>query len=500
MPCLRRNGKGEIHIYTVLIAEDEMLVRMGIASSVPWLEFGIRVIGEAADGLTAWNLYQQYRPDMVITDIRMPRLDGLELIRRIHSDNPACRIIVVTNVEYGEAWEEAKKLDVSAFLLKADLNIGDLEKAVLRARGDQSGINLRDGKEEDSSTLLAQYIQSKAGSFRDYCILCRNANVTPLVPRCFILMHVQPDQRISHHLQKSLIQLVQHRFPNQQFLQLIMIDNNALFVFMRNIDVPESINSMLQNMRRYILDNFGAQVRFVVLSDLVSPEAVPALVQTALSYLPFDKYFSNGLLPVSANGIPYEAELIQAADTIKNCLFSETANRQEELAITIDQIEQLPQAMSAGWDTLSYTLLTIIHTLTDTKQPEFSDLKDGVNRLLMTANALLEVKIHQRRPELIEAVVYIQHHLNEDLSLSRICSIIGFHPAYFSSLFKKEIGIGFNSYINNLRIWEAKKFLRSTTLSLTEICEKCGFSDVSWFSHQFKKTTGMSPGQWRNSK
>ena len=87
---------------------------MGIASSVPWLEHDMCVIGEAADGMSAWLLYQKYHPDLVITDIRMPKMDGLELIRRIHEDNPACRIIVVTNVEYGEAWETAKKLNVSA--------------------------------------------------------------------------------------------------------------------------------------------------------------------------------------------------------------------------------------------------------------------------------------------------------------------------------------------------------------------------------------------------
>ncbi len=476
-----------------------MLVRMGIASSVPWLEFDMRIIGEAADGLTAWTLYQQYRPDMVITDIRMPRMDGLELIRRIHSDNPACRIIVVTNVEYGEAWEEAKKLDVSAFLVKADLNTDDLERAVLQARGNQPIPDSGKSRKEDSSLLLAQFIQNRIKSYQEYCSLCRDACIMPLAPHCFILMHIQSDQKVSHHLRKSLIQLIQHRFSNQQFLQLVMIETNALFVFTRDLDSTSDITAMLQNMQRYILDNFGAQVRFVMLADRIASEAAPVLVQKALYYLTFNEYFCNGLLLISANGIPYEADLIQAANTVKNCLFSAPVDSQE-LDSVIDEIEQLPQAVSAGWYALSPKLYTILNIITGVKQPALRNLKDGVDRLQTATDALLKKQTRQRRPELTEAIIYIQHHLGEDLSLLRICNIIGFHPAYFSALFKKEIGIGFNSYITNLRIWEAKKLLRSTVLPLTDICEKCGFSDVSWFSHQFKKATGMTPGQWRNSK
>ena len=499
VPCLKRYSKGEIQIYTVLIAEDEMLVRMGIASSVPWPEYGMRVIGEAADGFSAWELYQKYRPDLVITDIRMPKMDGLELIRRIHADNPACRIIVVTNVEYGEAWEEAKKLDVSAFLVKADLNINDLEKAVLQARGNPSGVSNAEGGKEDNSGLLAQYIQNQIGSYPDYCALCREKGIAPLAPHRFILMHIRPDQKISHHLRKSLIQLVQHRFTDQQHLQLIMLESNALFVFTRDTDMQSNVHSLLQNMHRYIRDNFGAQARFVVLSDRASAEDLPALVQKALKYLACDEYFSSGLLPISADGIPYEADFIQAASTVKSCLFSGPADSQE-LSDAIDQIEQLPQAVSAGWDALSDALCAILHTLTGAEPSGLRDLKDGVDRLQQAADALLEEKTRQRRPELTDAIVYIQHHLNEDLSLPRICDIIGFHPAYFSSLFKKEIGIGYNAYITGIRIWEAKKLLRSTALPLNDICEKCGFSDVSWFSHRFKNATGMSPGQWRNAQ
>ena len=81
-------------MYTVMIAEDELLVRVGIASSLPWGELNARLIAEAEDGQRAWELYQENHPDVVITDIRMPKMDGLELIKRIRSDMMAIAFAV----------------------------------------------------------------------------------------------------------------------------------------------------------------------------------------------------------------------------------------------------------------------------------------------------------------------------------------------------------------------------------------------------------------------
>lgn len=87
---------------TALIAEDELLVRMGISSSVSWAEMDIAVVGEARDGLEAWALYQKYRPDIVILDLLMPKMSGVELLERIRQADPRCAVIVVTSVDKGE--------------------------------------------------------------------------------------------------------------------------------------------------------------------------------------------------------------------------------------------------------------------------------------------------------------------------------------------------------------------------------------------------------------
>ena len=87
-------------MYTVLIAEDELLVRIGISSCVPWEQMGMRIVAETAAGASAWQAFLRYHPDIVIADIRMPQIDGLELLRRIRTEDRDCAVIIVTNVEH----------------------------------------------------------------------------------------------------------------------------------------------------------------------------------------------------------------------------------------------------------------------------------------------------------------------------------------------------------------------------------------------------------------
>ena len=120
-------------MYTVMIAEDELLVRVGIASSLPWGELNARLIAEAEDGQRAWELYQENHPDVVITDIRMPKMDGLELIKRIRSDNKNCAIIVITNVDQDESLLKMRDFGISDILLKATMKLDDIRKSLEKA-------------------------------------------------------------------------------------------------------------------------------------------------------------------------------------------------------------------------------------------------------------------------------------------------------------------------------------------------------------------------------
>ena len=157
---------------TALIAEDEMLVRMGISSSVPWSELNIAVVGEARDGQEAWELYQKYRPDIVILDLLMPKMNGIELLERIRRADPRCAAIVVTSVDQSETLDRIRGLGISAILHKMTMKRDDINEAVRKvcdalrpARSDSSPSAMREkqawedflfGSAPDDSSFEAQ--------------------------------------------------------------------------------------------------------------------------------------------------------------------------------------------------------------------------------------------------------------------------------------------------------------------------------------------------------
>ena len=392
---------------TVMIVEDELLVRMGIASSVPWEKLGMKVIGEFADGESAWNFFRLSRPRLVITDIRMPKMDGIELIERIRKETDECEVIVVTNVTYGEAYARAKELGVNTFLLKATLNPDDIEKAALELLKKIDDGKDRSRKSDTIQNFLTGYFTSSPDSEEAGLSFWRKTGLPE--PQAFLLFRIVESGAVSHDLKESLINLIQHHFSKQDGIIRITFREDPMLVFLY-APGNEQIEKNLKNLKRYVAEHFSAEVRFLFMPDAPFGR-LPDLAQKAAAYLPDESCFRDGLAVMDASGM-----------------------------------------------------------ITDTQKPEVR-----------------------------QAIEYISGHLNEDLSLTRICRIVGFHSSYFSTLFKQETGIGFSQYVIRARVAEAQRLLRNPSLSMQAISEKCGFSDVSWFSHQFKQVTGVSPAKWRSS-
>ena len=118
---------------TAMIAEDELLVKIGISSCVPWAELNVAVVGEASDGTEAWELYQRFHPDIVILDLLMPGLNGIELLQRIRAVDRHCAVIVVTNVDEEGLLEEVQQLGVTQILPKISMKRDDISAAVRKA-------------------------------------------------------------------------------------------------------------------------------------------------------------------------------------------------------------------------------------------------------------------------------------------------------------------------------------------------------------------------------
>lgn len=120
-------------MYRVLIAEDEVFVRLGIKMSVEWEKMGMQVIADAANGQQAWDIYEKEHPDIILTDIKMPVMDGMALIRRIRERDKETRIVILSCLEEFQLVREAISMGVSDYILKLTMTPEDMEKILQKS-------------------------------------------------------------------------------------------------------------------------------------------------------------------------------------------------------------------------------------------------------------------------------------------------------------------------------------------------------------------------------
>lgn len=119
--------------YKVMIAEDELLVRVGLNLTVPWEDYGMQVVAVVEDGVSAWEAYQIHRPNIVLTDLCMPGMDGVELVRKIRESGEVCEIIIITCIEDFDTLYQLMKMGITGYLVKATMVQKDIDEVLKKA-------------------------------------------------------------------------------------------------------------------------------------------------------------------------------------------------------------------------------------------------------------------------------------------------------------------------------------------------------------------------------
>lgn len=514
----------------VLVVDDEILVRAGIRSLIDWEGEGFVYAGDCPNGLEALEIIQRHQPDIVLTDIEMPQMDGLELIRRCREEFPKVRFIVLSSHKDYEYVRQAMKMGVDDYLLKTSMKPDELlellKEAAKKIVVHKTSEGISKGVFRTHSQNLEQSLyQLIHGECKEQTIQTVQAAMgweDPHSLRCMMLMqvHGSPESKLGVDL-LDVVELHTEKWKQGSWVKL---SERELVLLSGKHPTKQEELRILQKLGS---DVISAAQRFVnkSVSIGISGSAAPigklreVYVEAKEAVLRSYYEGTGQVYTYSRKGFTRDVGIIM----------NQTVEEKLKYFLDCGDISRVSQlihdALQKMFDIRSHpeanvhVFLDILHQLKGSirkESPEWLaeccqdwykhvlefETLDGAaiwfnDILAWYGQRLTADKQASYRTEIKQVMEYVAEHFHEPLSLGTVSEYIGISEGYLSAVFKKETGMNFVEYVTELRIQKAAAYMRTTDLPHYVIAEKVGYENTNYFSRIFKKMTGMSPTLYR---
>lgn len=524
----------------VLIVDDEKLERVLIKKGFNWEENGFEIIGEANSGKSALEFIENNKPDLILTDINMPQMDGIELTEKIFSKLPDCYVVIITGYREFEYARKAIKLGVEDFLLKP-VNIQEIEKVVTviknKIYNEREQINEIENWKKNliihQDIIMENFFQKwteNRVSEEEAVEKLEGYGLLNIINQC-VCVNIRFRTTKNNSVQSKVDNVVEI-IKNKDYDNAIFFVNNSknIVIYFMNTKVDNvkmlaeelliTINQELKlkpiiGMSRSNLGFGGVYNAFKQAKNAVS--AVVTLgVNEVLTY---DKY--KEILNRNSFDGDKPANAINWEDfdfSISNCLVDKVEYYIDTYIVEIKSLGVVDKEylgimginmLSRAGTSLLKKGQSISEILGDNVVYEeikyFNTISDLEIYLKKNISIILKViekkKTKQLNKTVSEAIEYINNEIfNPELSLKVVANQIYSNESYLSRIFKKEVGISFIEYITKKRIDKSIELLNTTDLKVYEIAEQVGFRESHYFSICFKKQTGLTIKEFKKDK
>ena len=540
----------------IFLAEDEVIVRETIKRMIPWEDLGFELVGEAADGEMALPLLLRQKPDLLITDIKMPFMDGLTLAKVAKKEIPGLKVVILSGYDDFNYAKQAINIGVEDYLLKPITKNALIERLTeIRSRYEHEKTQKeyyekfhREMQAYEKNSIRDFFEALVSGSMDMMEIYRRSEKLgLDIVAEAYnvliFTMNCEEDfsgQREGYSEWEA---------ESLELLEAFFSENTSAMLFRCNIfsygvlikgqkeTIEENTRSCVSEIQR-ILDRKEQKRQWFVAAG----EPVERLSQIQKSYYSASRAFSQRYL-YDENILYYDemasmekknvteddSTYLQKVDVnalnpvilqkfLSNGLLEETENFVKDYFYAIGQ-EPLESLVFRNYVTLNvrFSVMSFLKEIgCDTRTLEQEDTEDVLSessKSLENAIAYAEKIISQaialrdqnsgnkNRSILKTAVDFIDsHYMEEDMSLNKAANAANVSANHFSALFSQNMGQTFIEYLTNLRMNKAKEYLRCTSMRSSEIAGEIGYKDAHYFSYLFKKTQGMTPSDYRKAR
>ncbi|HOP75274.1 MAG TPA: response regulator [Bacillota bacterium] len=524
----------------VMIVDDDVIIRKGLSKNIGWSEAGFELAGTAADGEEAYRLFQEIQPDVVISDIKMPFLDGLGLARKIFSQTNDVKIILLTGYDEFDYAKQALELKIFEYILKP------VDRECLLASVRRAAQELQQEREarrrvKESLPLLRQHFlnrlihdqyHTEEEIREEVAFLELNLNVSCYIAVVLKIDDFTVDSALKNMTEQEVLKLnladLCNHFLNGQAGAVLNPGGDELVLLIGSDGevglLTEYVLELAESIKETINQQYGLSVTMGIGKPVSSLIQIGGSYRAAKTATEFRHLFGKNQILNSADiGIPVEETLeLPEIDTSLGIKIK-TGLTDEALEI-VSKLET--DLLSRGFVSLMSARLIGIQLAMivfqgaelggETDGPavnlQFSErcrqIQEGetvadifavVRKIIIEITETINRKRQSSASGLIaEAIHYMEtHYSDEGLSLSEVAQAVHVSPVYLSIVFKKERNINFSDYLNEIRMNRAMEMLRNSDLKAYEVAERVGFSNPQYFSVCFKKFTGYSPSEFR---
>lgn len=533
----------------VFLVEDEMVIRRGIKNSIDWEKEGYIFCGEASDGELAYPMIIKEKPDILITDIRMPFMDGLELCKLVKKELPNIKILILSGYDEFDYAKEAIRLGVTEYLLKPISSgklleaLNGVSESIRREKEDKDLVRkymeeMRENTEHEKQKFFEQMIAGNL-TMADALETGKKYEMNLSAGMYNLLLFrftLGEENRKSGELLgeaeyaiEKLTERLEYVFEFQRGVEgwafLLMADNEeqmservkelskdleeimknySTIAYFGGIGQPvarlRELEESFREAERALAARFTMELnRIISVEDIRMAQNVDTLDDIEITSFGeiektrtmLEKFLNNGAEDEIDEFVDvYINELPE--ENLKSVLMRQYIIMDAYIVMMsfCEKIEGIEGEMQAQSEELKNSMKTI-QTL--------EEIKNYIRMLLKKIIGVRDTISGRRYSDIIEIAKdqIRKTYMSDEISLNTIAAEVGMSPSYFSSIFSKEMGKTFVKYLTEIRMDRAKELLMCSSMKTSEIGYEVGYKDPHYFSYIFKKTQNCTPKEFR---
>lgn len=524
-------------MFNILLVDDEPIVKIALRTMIDWDGLGFPICGTASDGVEALALVEELKPDIIITDLKMPNMDGLQFIRELNRLEYTGKIIVASNFGEYELVREAMLLGAVDYMLKISIKTEELitqlqqiaqvlqeEQHTLQEQATREQV-LRSNLKSVKNSILKDYFSNDYYDV-EHLLQNRQIQLNLMTQPCY-LFYITFDLDHSKEREKSSIStafienMILDWVESENDIEIFQVEINAIIALIskeqmnkHQIEPP----AFVHRIRNLILMYMTVEPIIVYSHELVGYAEARQTYQICKDAININFYDPHSVISKNDIDLKQDIHFTNYVDFSITLIRHWHEHDKDSIKASLKAFAQ--QCKHDGIHPFAVKTFIVkcldyiplcdnkIH-IDNTEHYEKSkknvlDCKNIEALLEHTTQAFHDLALltdtsdsHISKKEIADVIHYIETHYKDKITLEMIADYVNFSENYLCRVFKEQVGTSLINYINNIRMNKAAELIMNGQIYIKEVSSQVGISDQFYFSRLFKKHFGVSPTEYK---